>query len=300
MKEKVYVDRLFIDYEDSPEIRDFKEEIAGNLKERVKELLSKGSSEELAFEKATAELGDITAIADEVGKKKRSETIGQLYMGARVPLTKRTAAGMAAATGFLLLSVGTALIAFFGEASNAWPYYAAAALLSVASGLYAYFGLTHESAGRHPMARGRAAAYGAVCVAGFLGAGLAVASFLVGGFDISAALGIKLALLLPAICALIFLAATEKDRKKPWLKAIVARDIERTMQFHSDIVDPAKAARFGVVSGGLWIFAVAVFATLRFAVGWDMAWLAFIFALAVQVFLVSTIFDIKGREEKGR
>ena len=59
------------------------------------------------------------------------------------------------------------------------------------------------------------------------------------------------------------------------------------------MVDPAKAARFGVASGGLWILAFAVFMTLHFAAGWHYAWLAFPFALAAQVFMVATIFEKK-------
>ena len=54
MREQVYVGRLFADYEDTPEIKDFKEEITANLTERVKELVSKGLDDESAFEKAAA------------------------------------------------------------------------------------------------------------------------------------------------------------------------------------------------------------------------------------------------------
>ena len=290
MKEEVYIDRLFAGYEDTPEIRDFKEEIAGNLKERTKELMAKGMGGGDAFDKAAAELGDITAIADEVGKSKRNEAIGRMYMGARVPLAKSTAAGFTAASGLLLLGVGAALVAFFGGAVGAPPYYAAAASISAAFGLFTFFGLWQETAAHYPMKRGRAAAYGAVCTAGFLGAGLAAVSLLFGGFEMSAALGVKMALVLPAICALVFLLATEKSRQKPWLRAMARRDIEESMRFHADMVDPAKAARFGVASGGLWILAAAVFATLGIAVGWDISWLVFLFALAIQVFMLATIF----------
>ncbi|MCL1882576.1 MAG: permease prefix domain 1-containing protein [Defluviitaleaceae bacterium] len=75
MKENVYVERLFADYENTPEIIDFKEEISANLAANIRGLISKGLSEEQAFDKATAELGDITDIADSVGKKKRNEAI---------------------------------------------------------------------------------------------------------------------------------------------------------------------------------------------------------------------------------
>ena len=51
MKEKVYVDRLFADYENTPELSDFKEEITVNLTERIRSLASKGFDEEQAFKK---------------------------------------------------------------------------------------------------------------------------------------------------------------------------------------------------------------------------------------------------------
>ncbi|MCL2159769.1 MAG: permease prefix domain 1-containing protein [Oscillospiraceae bacterium] len=294
MKEKIYVDRLFADYEDTPEIRDFKEEIAGNLKERIKELVSKGIGEEKAFDQAAAELGDITAIADNVGKKKRNEAIWQMYMGAKVPLTKKTAAGLALASGLLLVCVGLVLIAFFGNTGEAWPYYVSVLALSAACGLYAYFGLAQETTAHYPMKRGRALAYGVVCFVGFLGAGLAAVSFLVDGFEMSAALGIKMALILPAICALIFLLATETTRQKPWLRAMAEREIENSMKLHMDMVDPVRAARFGVASGGLWVLAAAVFATLGLVFGWQHSWLVFLFALAIQIFMTASIF-VKGK-----
>ena len=290
MKEKVYVDRLFADYEDTPEVVDFKEEVTGNLVARVKAHISTGLDEEKAFDRAAAELGDITAIADEVGRKKRNEAIGQMYMMAKVPFTKRTAAGVTAASGLLMLAVGAALIAFFGKSDAAHIYYVSAVLLSAACGLYVYFGLTQETAAHYAVKNGRALAYGIVCLLGILGAGLAVVSFLATEMGLPAALGIKAVFIIPAICALIFLLVTEPKRQKPWLKAMVEHEIEYSMKFHSEIVDPVKAAKFGVTSGGMWILTIAIFITLGLLRGWQLSWLVFPFALAIQVFMVTTIF----------
>ena len=296
MREKIYVDRLFADYEDSPEIADFKEEIAANLSERVRDITATGLDEENAFEKAAAELGDITAIADEVGKKNRNAAIAQMYMKARVPVTKKTAAGLAAASGLLLISAGIVLVAFFGETSGTGFYYTSAALLSAACGLYTYFGLTRETASNYAMKRGRALAYGAACLAGVLGVGLATVSFLFAGVELFASVAIKAVFIIPAICVLIFLLVTQPKRQKPWLKAMIERDIENYMQSCPDqvsMVNPVKAARFGVASGGLWLLAIAVFVTLGFIIPWQYAALTFLFALPVQVFMVMAIFEKK-------
>jgi len=295
MREQVYVDRLFADYSDTPDLRDFKEEIAVNLHERVREFIGKGLSEDAAFEKASAELGDITVIADNAAKQKRSETIGQMYMKAKVPLTKKTAAGMSTATAFLLLAGGLALINSFGGASET-SYYLAAGLLSVACGVYTYFGLSQETTAHYAMKRGRALAYGIICLIGVLGAALATVSLLFDGWEMSAALGVKAVLIIPAICGLIFMLATETKRQKPWLKEMIDRDLEKSMdgewafKDYSGFVDPLKSRRYGVASGALWLFAIALCITLGVFVGWEFSWLPPLFALPVQVLMTLGIF----------
>ncbi|MCL2478452.1 MAG: permease prefix domain 1-containing protein [Treponema sp.] len=292
MKEKIYVDRMFADYEETPEIRDFKEEITGNLKERVKELSVK-MDEEAAFEKAAAELGDIKAIADEIGKKKRNEAIGQMYMRTKVPLTKRTAIGMTAASAFLLLAAGIALIVFFGGTGSMQLYYLSAVLLSIACGLYTHFGLTQETAAHYEMKKSRALVYGIICFLGFLGASISVVSFFFSGFAISQSVAVKTIIILPAICALIFMLATEPKRQKPWLKAMIDREVENSLHNFVNAVDPAKASRFGVASAGMWILAIAIFITLGLIIGWQFSWLVFLFALAIQVFMLTSILGSK-------
>jgi len=293
MKEKVYVDRLFAGYEDTPDMMDFKEEIAGNLKERVHELITKGLNEEDAFGKAAAELGDITAIADGVGKKKRNETIGQMYMKAKPPVTIRTAGGFAAASGLLLLALGLAAFSFLSGGNNLSAYAVSSILLAIACGLYVYFGLTQDTAAHYAMKRGRALAYGVVCASALVGTGIGAVSFLPGGLDMALGIGMGAAFVLCAVCALVFLLATETKRQKPWLTAMVERSVESAMGLHQVTVDPAKAARFGAASGGLWILAVTVWITLHMVFGFRYAWLVFLFTLSVQVFMAAALFEKK-------
>ncbi|MDR2570893.1 MAG: permease prefix domain 1-containing protein [Oscillospiraceae bacterium] len=291
MKEKVYVDRLFAGYEDTPEIIDFKEEITVNLTERIRELISKGLGEEQAFDRATTELGDITAIADEVGKKNRHATIAQMYMNAKVPITTRAAGGFTVASGLLLIAVGIALFAFFREIGDTYPYLISVILLSMACGLYTFFGLTQETAAHYAMKNKRALAYGVVCVMAFFGAGFAIVSFLLAEMDIASAIGVKAIFIIPAICALIFLLATEPKRQKPWLKAIELNEYESNMKFRSSMVNPANAARFGLISGGVFLFAVAVFVSIGLLIAWKYAWIVLLFYFALQTVLTSMIFE---------
>ena len=293
MKEKVYVDRLFAGYDDTPEIKDFKEEVVSNLTERINNLMAKGLSEENAFEKAASELGDITAIADEVGRRKRTEAIGQLYIGSMVPLTKKTAAGLTVASGLLLSAVGVTLTMFLGGSRSVVIFCLSAILLSAACGLYTYFGLTQETAGHYAMKSRRASAYGAVCFAGVLGASLAAVSFFIAQAPLSFAVGIKSVFVLPAVCGLIFLLASQPKRQKAWLRKMVEMEIENSMAFHRDMVDPVRAARFGVMSAGLWILTFSLFMTFYLTTGWRHPWLVFPFALAIQMFMTAMIFGKK-------
>jgi len=293
MKEKVYVDRLFADYEDSPEIKDFKEEITANLYAHIRNLVSKGLDEEAAFEKATAELGDITAIADDIGKKRRNEAIGQMYMKAKVHVTKRTAVGLTIASGLLLTAVGISLVTFFSSINGTALYIISAVLIPVASGLYTYFGLTQETTAHYAMDNKRAAAYGIVCFTAFLGTALATVAFFPGGLGLAIAAGIKSVFIIPAICALIFLLITEPKRQKPWLKAMIERETENSLQFRKEMVDPAKAARFGVISGGVFLLFVALFLTMQFVLKIPYAWIIIPFAFAIQALLTSMLFEKK-------
>ena len=113
------------------------------------------------------------------------------------------------------------------------------------------------------------------------------------GFKLISLLGISAIPVLLAICALIFLLATEPERRKPWLKAMIEQEMENSAGFAQVRVDPVKATRFGIASGGLWILAVGLFFVIGFAGSWLYSWLVFVFALAIQVFMVMTIFEKK-------
>jgi hypothetical protein len=307
MREKIYVDRLFANYDDTQELRDFKEEITVNLRERVKELSQEGIGEDEAFEKASAELGDITAVADDAARQKRTETIGQMYVKAKVPLTKRTAFGVAAATGFTLASLGLVLAGIISGGAHlmyyTMPFYAASATLAIGCGLYVFFGLTQETAAHYAMRGGRAGAYALVCLVGVLAVCMLAVTFWLDYWQLATAIiYFKFALLLPVVCCLVFLLATEPKRQKQWLRTMIDSELESQFSgfthgyYHNSFVDPVRAARFGVLSGALWLLAIALFVTLGVFVGWHISWLPPLFALPIQVFMV--VFIFKGKADK--
>ena len=73
MNIREHVDALFTDYKDTESMQDFKEELAGNLTDRIAAMCKKGLGEGEALKKALVELGDVSAIADELSLKKKQE-----------------------------------------------------------------------------------------------------------------------------------------------------------------------------------------------------------------------------------
>ena len=83
MDTRKYIDSLFSDYEETSALIDFKEELKSFLDERIKALVKSGMDEKDAFEKATNELGDMSAVADEISRKKKQEILAEMYMKTR-------------------------------------------------------------------------------------------------------------------------------------------------------------------------------------------------------------------------
>ena len=290
MKEKVYVDRLFASYEDSPEIRDLKEEITSNLTERIVNLVSSGMSEDEAFEKATSKLGDITVIADETCKKQRNDVIRQVLFGEKIPFTKKTAAGLTVASGIMMFFICVVLTMVFYDYVPALVVLGPL-FLSVSVCLYTYFGLTQETVTMYAMKNGRAALFATGVFLAVFAAGLAASMYFYGGYALITALVFKAIFIIPAICLLVFLGVTEPDRNKPWFKAWLERELGNANSRSLNIVNPAKAARFGVYSGGLWILSIGAFILLHIVFAVPYAWLVFVFALAAETFMVASIFE---------
>ena len=87
---------------------------------------------------------------------------------------------------------------------------------------------------------------------------------------------------LPSLAVLAFLVLTEKDRNKPWIKAqIEAVGKEAEERFS----DPLYAKQYGLLSGALWIFVIAIFLILSFSIGFQFSWIIFIIAEGFQVLM---------------
>ena len=82
---------------------------------------------------------------------------------------------------------------------------------------------------------------------------------------------------IPGLCLIAYLFLTEKSLRKPW----VEERINRWMERHTDeMADPRHMEQRRLLSGALWLLAIALFVTLGFIVGFQYSWVTFLFAVA--------------------
>ena len=303
MNTSEYVKSLFSDYEQSDNLKDFMEELISNLDARIASLVKKGLSEQDAFDKASAELGDISALAKELSLKKRREVFEEVYMDVRKYMNnKRVAAyvifGITALFGIIIALVSYSAVRW--PPHNGWFLGAGWALnyeslvvfigalmpfLVASISGFTFLGLTQETSSHFPMGKKRAAWY--TVAAALISFGLLVmlityfsVRFDGGHFAIMVSIATLIPFVLPGGGLLAFLLLTEKDRLKPWAASFHENTVKQEMDLWND---PATASRFGMLSGAIWIFAVALFILFGFLVGFRYSWLAFVFAVAVQL-----------------
>lgn len=310
---QTYVDGLFSGYEETPGLADFKEEITSNLKAKIESLIKKGLSEEAASRKAAQELGDISALAGEISLKKRREVFEERYLGIQRYMGRARVLAYVLTALVLAFGLFTALMLFFagpgqrgdfafqslpGFASLSKLTYPQAETASLSSRLTAVFGvllifctgpaaaftflaLTQETPARDPMPSKRALWYS--LGSGALVFGLLLAPLTYLGAEKEASLPAGIAVLipfaLPAGGLLAFLILTEKCRLKPWA--------QRRGRPEDFFADTAAEIRFGLYSGALWIFALALFLLIVLTAGFTLAWLVFVFATAAQCLLLA-------------
>jgi hypothetical protein len=309
MKAKEFVDSLFKGYEETAALADFKEELLANLNAKTESLVKKGMEPEVAFTKAAAELGDVSALADELSLKKRKEVFEEVYMDIRNFMNTKRVAGYVTFGVLVLFGIITGLIVLFSVKWENKHYDLTAVFASMMPFItaavtgFTWLGMTQETASSYPVSGKRAAWYSAgvslivfglfmVPVVLFSGSS-GMKSFDIGTlgaitadsgneFEWLAAVSVLIPFVLPGIGILAFLGLTEKDRLKPWAKDLRDKAVKSEMAMWSD---PATATRFGLFSGAIWIFAIGLFVLLGFLIGFKFSWMVFIFAIAVQLFV---------------
>ena len=290
MDTRKYIDSLFSDYEETSALIDFKEELRSFLDERIKALVKSGMDENEAFKKATNELGDMSAVADEISRKKKQEILAEMYMKTRNYMsTWRIALYILCGTVFGFGIIVAALSGFFtGDINASLGSLLVFGVIPVLGFLFLW--LTQETATHEPMDWKRALMY--VIAAGVFLFGVIV--FIITYFEDSAGLPYAIATLIPFILPSsafgAFLILTEKDRSKPWVKKQREEYMKRSRERFGD---PAQEERFGLFSGALWIAAIAAFILLTMLFGLKFSWLAIAAALIGQMLILATFTKTK-------
>ncbi|MDR2759662.1 MAG: permease prefix domain 1-containing protein [Spirochaetaceae bacterium] len=293
METKDFVDHLFSEYEETMELRDFKEELLSNLEARIASLAARGLDKKEAFEKASGELGDISTLADQISLRKKQEIFQDAYMGMRRYLKPLRVALYVIAGAWVILGAVIALVVYFtGENQSAleafWEpnkklvgsFGILLAFIPLAAAAFTFLGVTQETASRYPCSQKRGAWY--ALAAGILsfGAFLFPLTYFSTDRGLMEATATLIPCFIPGLALLIFLLLTEKDYLKPWARARYEKEVRISREMWSD---PLIAARFGMVSGAIWIFTAGLFILLGFIIGFKFSWLVFVFAVAVQL-----------------
>ena len=323
MNAKEFVDSLFKGYEETAALADFKEELLGNLNAKIESLVKKGMDEQTAFTKASAELGDVSALADELSLRKRKEVFEDAYMDIRAYMTPGRVTAYVVFGALTLFGITIALITFFATRkvssqiglidnidftsffSVIMPFLTAAVVG------FTWLGMTQETASMYPVSKKRGGWYAAA--AGLIAFGLfmmpvvffsgRIAGDIVDNISGSAVPyldGIKVpdlpdirslvtivpvfSMLIPFVLPGIGILVYLCLTEKDRLKPWAKDFRDKAVKKEMEMwSDPATASRFGMFSGALWVFAVGIFILLGFLIGFKFSWLVFIFAVAVQL-----------------
>jgi hypothetical protein len=299
MDTKEFVDHLFSEYEETAELRDFKEELLSNLEARIASLGARGLEAPAAFEKAAAELGDISALADQISLRKKQEFFQDAYMGIKKYLRPRRVAWYVAAGAWAVFGAVTALVVYFtGEEQSALEAFwepnkkivgalgVLLAFIPPAAAVFTFLGVTQETASRRPLSQKRGAWYTLGALALAFGAVLFPLTYFSTDRGLMQATATLIPFCIPGLALLIFLLLTEQDTRKPWVRAQYEKDARASRELWRD---PAVAARFGMAAGAIWICAGGLFILLGFLAGFHLSWLVFVFAVALQLAVQSVM-----------
>lgn len=295
MNTKEYIRSLFGAYEETAELNDFMEELQSNMDSRIMSLVKKGMTGENAFARVSAELGDITSLADEMSLKRRQEVYQDIYMGIRNYMNPCRIAAYVICGMILAFGIISALVAYLGVAGTAVKesgisesaaktaaFGTLLLFLTASVSGFTFLGATQETAVRYPLGKRRAALYTLAAALISFGASLfPLVYFAVDDRGILPAFASEIPFLIPGGALLAFLVLSEKDRLKPWAKNHYREEIKKSM----DAWNSAENSRFGLFSGAIWILAAGLFLLLGFTVSFKYSWLVFVFATAFQLFV---------------
>ncbi|MDR2355852.1 MAG: permease prefix domain 1-containing protein [Clostridiales Family XIII bacterium] len=290
MNTQAYIDALFADYEQNAALADFKEELRNHLDERIADLAKGGVGERDAFDKATKELGDMSAAADEVSRRKKQEVLSEMYMQTRRYMSAWRIAlfvlcGTAVGFGIIVVILSQLVSGTVLAPIGTTLFFVGIPVIALV-----FLALTQETAVREAMGTKRALLYVAASALFLFGVFASLLTYFAEGAGLMQAVASLIPFALPGAAFGVFLILTEKDRSKPWVRARRAAHMKRERERFGN---PAAEERFGLFSGALWIAALAAFALLTMLFGLKFSWIALIAALIGQMLVLAGFTKVK-------
>lgn len=293
-----FLDDAFARVPMTPDLQDLKEEIRGNLGERVAELEERGMDAAQASSTAIAELGDIGELigsADAPGLA-QPESVAQTVLRNRVKpkpgfVVRAVVLSLVLTAAVVLVVLGALNVLDWSNAALA----VVAAVGAVAAGVIVLDSLRQETSSHYPLPTPRAVAYGGASLA--LALGLALAGLFIGDTDVVGLLVAGVVLALAALIAFVWLGVTQTNRTKPWML-----EVQRSAYVDDPFSqDPAAAARFGMYTVVIWLIAFGAFVALSIAVGFAWSWVALLLgAIVFMLVLARMLFGAQKSDAKGR
>jgi hypothetical protein len=285
---KAFVDSLFEGYERTGALLELMEELTGNLDDKIDSDVKKGLSREAAFDKAKAELGDVSALAGELSLKMRRDMIAERYLGIRRYLSVPRVAAYIGFGALLLFGLITAAIVYFslgyeatgGVARMTGVFGVLLVFITAAAAGLTFLGVTQETAALFPMKKKRAVLYALAAGVSAFGLVLFPLTYFATGRGLMEAIATLIPFVLPGAGLFAFLGLTEKSRMKPWAAERMMAEIRKSDEMFGGT---ETGVRFGLYSGAIWIFAFGAFIALGFFIGFRYSWLVFVFAVAIQL-----------------
>jgi MFS family permease len=279
------LDEAFAGIEMTPDAQDLKEEVRANLVARAAELEASGKTPTDAAQQAIAELGDVRDLLDEPSAAAGGSPVRESAQAAFLRHRVRPKAGFVVRTVILSIVAAIALVLLVLGVFGIVPVALAGLIgfglaFSVPLGFVTADSLLQETTTNHPLPRGRAIGFG-LATFGVLEA-LALGAVFAFHLDLVWLVVVAALLLVASIGLFSWLAATQTNRKKAWVRTSWDHDVSNRFED-----EPETAARFGIYTAVIWIVTFAVIAVLIFTVGWWWGLLAFVGGFAVMMLVLA-------------
>ncbi|NLN87498.1 MAG: hypothetical protein GX133_07845 [Syntrophomonadaceae bacterium] len=160
-KATTYIENLFAGVADSQQLRDLKEELVTNLREKTADIKSRGLDDEQAFREAVISMGDLSGLVDEMRVVRQHQPVhsGSAPQSANSRLmTRISTGGIVIGTLLILFGLYTSTMLYFMR-MDAVPVIGSSIFIVAGGTILTYSVLTRETRTKYGMSVFRALLY---------------------------------------------------------------------------------------------------------------------------------------------